>query len=139
MWAAFTGQRGSNARASGSLVGAVVSLFSSYAPQMSYYGQKYPDVAARSPQVRLLALALTDTFARVAVETFSEMAAKYHVWLEAGVDMAQTWQVVCTTPDQHPPQETCAEVNPGKVAALGDPNEPSRGYAYEAISPDVSN
>jgi predicted amidohydrolase len=139
LWAALTGQRGANARGSGSLVGAVVTLFGAYAPQMTWYGQKYPAVAGRAPQVRLLALALTDTFARVAVETLSEMAAKYHVWLEAGVDMAQSWHVVCTTADIEPPQEPCDEVNAAKVAALGDPGEPSRGYAYEATSPDVSN
>src|SRR5437764_6087602 len=67
------------------------------------------------------------------------MAAKYHWWLEAGADMAQDWQVVCTSPDMHPAQQDCDEVNPGKVAALGDPAEPQRGYVYEATSPDVSN
>jgi hypothetical protein len=139
LWAVFTGQRASDARASGSIVGAIVTLFTSYSPQMSYYGQKYPDVASRSPQTRLLALALTDTLARVAVETFSEMAAKYHVWLEAGIDMTQDWHVVCVGPDAYPPQEPCDEVNPGKVAMLGDPGEPDRGYAYEALSPDASN
>ena len=138
LWSAFTGSRGAAARGSGSLVGAIVSLFTSYAPQMSYYGGVYPAVAARAPQVRLLALALTDTFGRVAVETFSEMAAKYHVWLEAGVDMAQSWRVVCNT-NEHPPQQPCDEQNPAKVAALGDPDEPNRGYVYEATSPDVSN
>jgi hypothetical protein len=138
LWAALAGQRGAEARSSGSLVGAVVSLFTSYAPQMAYYGGVYPQVAARFPQVRLLALALTDTFARTAVETFSELAAKYHVWLEAGVNMTQAWHVVCRT-DEHPPQQPCDEQNPAKVQTLGDPEEPARGYVYEATSPRVSN
>jgi hypothetical protein len=138
LWAAFTGQRGTAARASGSLPGAIAGLYSAYAPQASWYGARYPAVAARAPQIRLLALALTDTFARTAVETFSEMASKYHVWLEAGADIAQRWHVVCKT-DEHPPQEPCDEQNPAKVQALGDPEEPGRGYAYEATSPDVSN
>ena len=43
LWAALTGQRGQTARASGSLVGAVATLFTSYAPQMTYYGGVYPD------------------------------------------------------------------------------------------------
>ncbi|HEX6712495.1 MAG TPA: hypothetical protein VF066_03880 [Thermoleophilaceae bacterium] len=138
LWASFTGRRGAEARASGSLVGAVASLFTSYAPQMSYYGGVYPSVASRFPPVRLLALALTDTFGRTAIETFSEMAAKHHVWLEAGVNMTQSWHVVCRT-DEHPPQEPCDEPNPAKVQMLGDPEEPDRGYVYEAKSPDVSN
>ena len=138
LWAALTGQRAAEARASGSLVGAVATLFSTYAPQMAYYTSVYPNVASRFPQVRLLALSLTDTFGRTAVETFSELAARYHVYLEAGVNMTQSWHVVCRT-DEHPPQEPCTEQSPAKVAMLGDPQEPDRGYAYEAASPDVSN
>lgn len=138
LWAAFAGQRGNEARASGSLVGAVASLFTSYAPQMAYYGSVYPSVAARFPQVRLLALSLTDTFGRTAIESFSEMASRYHVWLEAGVNMTQNWHVVCRT-DEHPPQEPCDEQSPAKVQMLGDPEEVDRGYVYEAKSPDVSN
>jgi hypothetical protein len=138
LWSAFTGRRAAAARKSGSAVGAIGALFTAYAPQNSYYAQKFPAVAQRVPQVRLLALSLTDTFARTAVETFSEMAAKYHVWLEAGVDMAQSWHVVCVT-DEHPPQEPCDEQNAAKVQALGDPDEPSRGYVYEATSPNPSN
>jgi hypothetical protein len=138
LWAAFAGQRGAEARASGSLVGAVASLFTSYAPQMAYYAGVYPSVAPRFPQVRLLALGLTDTFGRTAIETFSEVASRYHVWLEAGVNMTQSWHVVCRT-DEHPPQEPCDEQNPAKVQMLGDPQEPDRGYAYEATSPDASN
>ena len=138
LWAAFTGERGRAARGSGSLVGAVAGLYTSYAPQAVYYGQRFPAVSARVPQIRLLALALTDTFARTAVETFSEMAAKYGVWLEVGVNMTQDWKVVCAG-GAHPPQEECAEEDPARVQMLRDPDEPSRGYAYEATSRDVSN
>jgi hypothetical protein len=52
--------------------------------------------------------------------------------------MTQNWHVVCRT-DEHPPQEPCDEVNAAKVQMLGDPEEPDRGYVYEAKSPDVSN
>ena len=137
LWAALTGSRAADARASGSLVGAVATLFTTYAPQSSYYGTKYPAVAQRFPPIRQLALELTDTFGRTAIETFSEMASKYHVWLEAGVNMTQSWTVVCNT-DEHPPQQACDERDPAKVALLGDPEDP-RGYVYEATSPDVSN
>lgn len=137
LWAALTGDRAADARASDSLVGAAATLFTSYAPQMSFYGAKYPAVATHFPPIRQLGLALTDTFGRTALETYSEMAARYHVWLAAGVELAQSWHVVCNT-DEHPPQEACDEQNPAKVAALGDPEDP-RGYVYEATSPDVSN
>ena len=95
LFAALTGQRAAPARSSGSLEGTVAALLGTYSPQVSYYSAKYPAVASRTPQVRLLALALTDTFAHVAVETFAGMARRYHVWLEAGIDMAQGWKVVC--------------------------------------------
>ena len=145
--AALTGQRAAAARSSGSLTNAIASLLASYAPQNGYYAGRFPDVAARTPQVRLLALSLTDTFARTAVETFSEMARRYHVWLEAGIDMTQQWKVVCddmaafnsARPARLPDGERCAEQNPGKVALLGDPGEPARDYAYEAVSPKASN
>ncbi len=147
LFAALTGQRAVAARSSGSLTNAIASLLAAYAPQNGYYAARFPEVAARTPQVRLLALSLTDTFGRTAVETFSEMARRYHVWLEAGVDMAQRWKVVCDNmgafnsarPARLPDGERCSEQNPAKVALLGDPGEPARDYAYEAVSPKPSN
>jgi Carbon-nitrogen hydrolase len=147
LFAALTGRRGASARAGGSLTAAIVSLVGSYGPQNAYYSQKYPSLAARSLPVRLTLTSLTDTFGRTAVETFSEMAARYHVYLEAGVDMAQSWQVVCNdiesfnraSPPRLPGGVLCQEQNPQKVIALRDPEEPSRDYAYEATTPKVSN
>jgi hypothetical protein len=147
LFAALTGQRAAPARSSGSLEGAVVTLIGLYPQQNAYYGARYPAVAARAPQVRLLALSLTDTFAHVVVETFSEMARRYHVWLEAGVDMAQDWKVVCNDraafnaarPPRLPTGERCAEQNPARVKQLGDPFDPTRDYVYEATTPNASN
>jgi hypothetical protein len=147
LFGALTGDRASSARGGGSLEAAIISLVGSYAPQNAYYAQKYPDVASRSLPVRLTFLSLTDTFARTAVETFSEMAARYHVYLEAGANIAQSWQVVCNDleafnradPPRLPGGVLCQEQNPQKVAQLRDPQEPSRDYAYEATSPKVSN
>ena len=146
LFAALTGQRAAPARSSGSLDGAIVTLIGAYGPQNSYYSAKYPAVAARSPQVRLLALSLTDTFGHVAVETFAQMARRYRVWLEAGIDMAQDWKVVCddraafnsAKPPRLPTAERCAEQNPEKVKQLGDPFDPTRDYAYEAVTPRAS-
>src|SRR4051812_26455629 len=147
LFGALTGDRASSARAGGSLEGAIISLVGSYAPQNAYYAQKYPDVASRSLPVRLTFLSLTDTFGRTAVETFSEMAQRYHVYLEAGVNMAQSWQVVCNDleafnradPPRLPGGVLCQEQNPQKVAQLREPQEAARDYAYEATSPKVSN
>ena len=147
LFGALTGDRASSARAGGSLEGAIISLVGTYASQNAYYGQKYPALAARSLPVRLTFVSLTDTYARTAVEAFSEMAARYHVYLEAGVNMAQSWQVVCSDieafnradPPRLPGGVLCQEQSPQKVAQLRDPQEPSRDYAYEATSPKVSN
>src|SRR4051812_18380999 len=147
LFGALTGDRASSARAGGSLEAAIISLVGAYAPQNAYYGQKYPAVASRSLPVRLTFLSLTDTFARTAVETFSEMAARYHVYLEAGVNMTESWQVVCSDleafnradPPRLPGGVLCQEQSPQKVMQLRDPQEPSRDYAYEATSPKVSN
>jgi hypothetical protein len=79
LMAAFTGTPGAPARASKDVVGAVIGLLGTYAPQIDYYRAKYPSLATRPLPTRALALALTDTFGRVAVETFSELAARYHV------------------------------------------------------------
>jgi hypothetical protein len=135
LMAAFTGSKGAPARGADSLVGAVIGLLGSYAPEMAYYTAKFPALGDRPPPpTRALALAMTDTFGRAAIETYAELAQRYHVWLEAGVNMAQDWQKVCTT--QAP---GCDEVNPDKVALLRSPDEPARQYAYEATSDKASN
>jgi hypothetical protein len=134
LMAAFTGTQGASARASKDIVGAIVGLLGTYAPQMGYYTAKYPALLERPLPTRALALALTDTFGRAAVETYSELAARYHVWLEAGVTMAQSWQKVCVA--QAP---GCDTVDPAKVALLRSPDEPGRQYAYEATSDKPSN
>lgn len=147
LFAALTGQRAQAARNSGSLTNSIAALIAAYGPQNAYYASKYPAVAARAPQVRLLALALTDTFAHVGVETFSQIARRYHVWLEAGIDMAQDWKVVCNDiaafnsarPARLPGGELCQEQNPQRVHQLGDPFDPTRDYVYEAVTASPSN
>src|SRR5205085_691028 len=135
LMAAFTGSKGAPARSATSLVGAVVGLLGSYAPEMDYYTAKFPSLANRpAPPTRALALAMTDTFGRAAIETYSELASRYHVWLEGGVNMAQEWHKVCTAAGPG-----CDEVVPAKVAQLRSPDEPDRQYAYEATTDKASN
>jgi hypothetical protein len=146
LMAAFVGQRGSGARAvtpeTGGLAGAIAALIGSYAPVNAYYASKYPALTRRSLPTRLLALALTDTFARNAVETYAQIADRYDVWLEGGVNMAQSWKVVCVSKAAFKPRPgapRCDEENAGKVATLRAPDEGSRDYAYEATSANASN
>jgi hypothetical protein len=142
LMAIFTGQRGGPARGASSVTEAIADVLVAYAPQTAYYGAKYPALGSRGVPTRLLAIAGTDTFARVAVETYAEIAATYHVWLEAGIDMAQDWHVVCDSKATMPPLPggvTCDEENPAKVAQLRGPDEPDRTYAYEATTDKASN
>src|SRR3954471_17011368 len=144
---ALTGERAASARSAGSFEGAIISLIGAYGPQNAYYTQRFPDAANRSLPVRLTEISLTDTYGRSAVETFSELADRYDTYLEAGVDMAQSWQVVCddmqafdrADPPRLPGGVLCQEQNSQKVLALRDPNEPDRDYAYEATTGKVSN
>jgi predicted amidohydrolase len=142
LMAIFTGSQGRQARGASDVTTAIIDVLGAYAPQTAYYAAKYPALTQRPLPTRLLAVAATDTFARVAVETYAEIAAKYHVWLEGGIDMAQDWHVVCNskaTMPKLPGGVTCDEENPGKVAQLRSPDEPNRTYAYEATTDKASN
>src|SRR4051794_27897487 len=147
LFGALTGERAASARGAGSFEGAIISLIGAYGPQNAYYTQRFPDLANRSLPVRLTEVSLTDTYGRTAVETFSELADRYDTYLEVGVNMAASWQVVCddleafnrADPPRLPGGVLCQEQSPQKVLALRDPNESGRDYAYEATSGKVSN
>jgi predicted amidohydrolase len=147
LFASLTGPRAAPARNSGSLEGSILTLIGLYGPQSQYYGQKYPGLLERVPQVRALTLALTDTFGRVLVETAAELAARHRTWLEIGVNMAQDWQVVCSdreafnsaSPPRLPGGQLCQEESSQKVQQLRDPFEPERDYAYEAVTSRSGN
>lgn len=147
LFGALTGERGSSARAAGSFEAAIVSLVGAYAPQNAYYAERFPEAATRSLPVRLTEISLTDTYGRTAVETFSELADRYDTYLEAGVNMVQSWQVVCNDleafnradPPRLPGGVLCQEQSPQKVAQLRNPSDSSRDYAYEATTDKLSN
>lgn len=142
LMAIFSGEQGRTARTAQSITEAIVDVALGYGPQVAYYSAKYPQLAERPIPTRLLAVAATDTFGRVAVETYAELAATYHVWLEAGAIMTRQWQVVCMSKAAFTPPAGgvgCDEENPAKVAQLRGPDEPSRTYVYEATSDQASN
>jgi len=141
--AAFSGQQGETARRANDITTAIVGLLGTYSTQSAYYQSKFPSLGQRPfPPTRLLAVALTDTFAHVAVETFAELADRSNAYLVAGVNMARDWHVVCTSKASYKPPPggaPCDEANPAKVAALRAPEETDRTYAYEATTPDAVN
>lgn len=138
LMAAFSGSRAVTARSAGGLAEAVVGLIGTYAPVNAYYIGKYPALAMRPfPPTRLLSLALTDTFVRVAVESFAELADRTDSYVVAGVTLAQDWQVVCTSKASFVPPPgagPCVVEDPARVAMLRSPDEPERTYAYEATT-----
>jgi hypothetical protein len=138
----FTGSKGAAARRASSITESIAAVLAGYAPEVAFYAARHPALALRNPPTRLLALALTDVFGRVAVETFAELADRYDVYLEAGVNMAQSWRVVCVsraTFQTLPGGVECDEENPLRVAQLRSADEPTRTYAYEATTDRPSN
>ncbi|HEY8582137.1 MAG TPA: nitrilase-related carbon-nitrogen hydrolase, partial [Capillimicrobium sp.] len=140
--AAFSGSRGTEARAAGDLVSAIVALLGTYAPVSAFYGEKFPALTRRALPTRQLVVALTDTFGRTAVETFAEIADESDAYVVAGVNMAREWRIVCESRAAYtapPGGEPCAVEDPALVARLRSPDEPQRTYAYEATTPDAVN
>lgn len=141
--AAFSGQQGETARRATDITTAIGGLLATYSPQSAHYALRFPELAGRPfPPTRLLAIALTDTFAHVAVETLAELADRTDAYVVGGVNMAREWRIVCTSrADYVPPPggEPCAKEDPALVAALRAPEDVSRTYAYEATTPDAVN
>ena len=115
--AAFIGSRGAAARQQTNSIVAIAGLAGPYGPQLAYYQNKFPG----QPFVRSLVLALTDTFYRSFYETFRDLAVTYGVHLAASVNAA-------------PARRIDEADDAGLVALLRDPDEPTRTYAYEAVS-----
>jgi hypothetical protein len=145
LMAIFTGPRGAVARAvppQGGVTAGIGAVLAGYTDQIAYYAARYPALLRRPLPTRLIGLAGTDTFARVAVETFAELARHTHAYLEAGVNMARSWQVVCSDRAHYrapPGAGRCAVQDPARVALLRGPDEPGRDYAYEATTDVMAN
>jgi len=130
-----TGSRGETAReifgnpdtapgceGQGAPCGAVVALLSvgsAYSPQVAAYNNAFGGI---SPLVGPF-VAATDTFGRGWMQTFSDMARRYHVYI-AGSNT------------QAPFRESR---DPSEIATFRDPDEPPPKSVYVATSPDVYN
>lgn len=98
LMAYLVGLRGAPGRAvldSAGAIAALLSLAPGYAPQEALALARFPD-AAQSPG-QLLQLAMTDTLARLAVETFSELAAEFGVTITISSNLAPFERVDATT------------------------------------------
>jgi hypothetical protein len=120
--AALIGSRGAVARRQTSTDFAIISLFGPYAPQTTYYANKFPGLIG----IRTLSVALTDTLYRSFYETFRDLAIKHKVYIAAAMNAP-------------PARRVEASDDPGLVALLRDPDEPQRTYAYEAVSQYPAN
>ncbi|HVN84029.1 MAG TPA: hypothetical protein VMW17_04195, partial [Candidatus Binatia bacterium] len=121
--AGLIGSRGAAARSATAAVGGSTAAFASlaiaYSKLIRYYTQQFPGL----PGLRYLFLAETDTYYRAFYETFRELAIAYGVHIAASVNVA-------------PARRT---EDPTLVQMLRDPDEPTRGYAYEAIASNAVN
>jgi len=102
-------------------IAAFAAVGASYTPQIAYYAAREPKTSA----MRLILAAATDTFVRGFMQTFSDLARTYHVFIVAANNQAEFREVRVA---QHP-----------AAAVLIDPNLAARYAAgklstvYEAV------
>ena len=98
---------------------ALGAVTAAYAPQIAAYRARFGSLGPLSGTW----VAATDTLVRGFMETFSELALRYHVYLVASSDQA--------------PFTTSSD--PADIALFHDPDYPSPPYVYVATSPEVYN
>lgn len=116
------GSRGDTARERTNSGLAISDLITSYTPLIDHYRSRF----GFGHPIGDLFVAATDTFYRALYETFRELALTYGVYVTVSGDLA-------------PARRVEEEDDPTLVALLRDPDEPGRGYAYEAVSAEVRN
>ncbi|MEO8604996.1 MAG: hypothetical protein ABI629_20680 [bacterium] len=119
--AGLIGSRGAQARAvtlaSGGSTAAFFTLTIAYGDLAARYAERFPGLGG----LGYLFLAETDTYYRAVYETFRDLAKTYGVYVAASANVA-------------PSRRVEAADDAALVAALRDPDEPGRDYAYEAVS-----
>jgi hypothetical protein len=95
------------------------ALNSGYSKELAAYRARFPDMSPVSG----VFVAATDTFARGWMQTFSDIARRYNVY-------------ILGSNDQAPFTESS---DPADIAAFADPDEPRPSSVYVATSPDVYN
>ncbi|MHB8329693.1 MAG: carbon-nitrogen hydrolase family protein [Acidimicrobiales bacterium] len=147
----------------GALGGALGLLSANYARPIAWYSAKYPAALAQAAEgavsvtagggteipASFLFLALTDTYVRAFVNTFSALARRYQVTVVAGGLLPILDSTASCADNGYAGWSACpgwrSTDAPAAVAALADPDL-SVSYAtgqvhgvYEAVTPSVSN
>ena len=102
-----------------STVAALGALMAAYAPQVAAYRARFPSMGPLAAAW----VAATDTLVRGFMETFSDLARRYRVYIVASNDQAP-FRV---------------STDPAEIALFHDPDYPPPPYVYLATSPDVYN
>ncbi len=112
------GEIGRNSIQTAGAIAGLASLAGPYAPQIAYYQARFPGATAPG---QLLQLGLTDTLARLVMETFGPLADEYDIYLSISSNLA--------------PFE---RIEGPEAALLADP-ETGASHAYRATAPEIYN
>ncbi|MGI9183815.1 MAG: hypothetical protein ACR2GZ_02450 [Solirubrobacteraceae bacterium] len=102
-----------------STVAALGAITAAYGPQVAAYKARFPSLGPLAAAF----VAATDTLVRSFMETFSDLARRYGIYIVASNDQA--------------PFTTSSD--PVDVALFRDPDQPPPASVYVATSPDVHN
>ncbi|MDX6644126.1 MAG: hypothetical protein QOD76_2088 [Solirubrobacteraceae bacterium] len=100
-------------------IAALATLNSSYAPQLAAYHARFPGLNPISGAF----VAATDTFVRGFMQTFSDMARRYGIYILGSNDQAAFRE----------------SSDPGDIATFRDPDEPAPASVYVATDDSVYN
>ena len=100
-------------------VAALAAVTAAYAPQVAAYRARFPSMGYLTSAW----VAATDTLVRAFMETFSDLARRYDIYLVASNDQAPF----------------TVSTNPADIALFHDPDYPTPASVYVATSPDVYN
>jgi predicted amidohydrolase len=116
---AFIGERGASGRAAAGSAAAFAAVLALHTPAIDWYNARLEEDV---PLGRLLGLVTTDTVWR-AIEPFRELAREHGLWIALTGDVARAERTT----------------DPAAIAALVDPAESDRSFAWEAVDADVHN
>jgi hypothetical protein len=97
----------------------LTAIGDAYAPQLAAYRQRFPNM----PPLAEDFVAVTDTFGRGWMTTFSDLARKYGVYMIGSNTQARYRKTT----------------DPAEVATFADPDVPNPTFAYVATGPEVYN
>lgn len=100
-------------------LGALTAIMAAYAPQVAAYKSRFPSLGPLTGTW----VAATDTLVRAFMQTFSDMAHRYRIYIAGSNFQAQFRE----------------STDPNDIALFHDPDYPTPGFVYVATSPEVYN